>query len=109
MAISYDTVKSVLGDDPAMEPTFNAVSPYLPVVKRLGKDGLDILLNGLRTQDWERIDRELYEKMTEDERDALSAEVLKDAREAVKAAHESDRNWRDDLLRLTLAIVLTVV
>lgn len=109
MTTESTTLLDAVLTDPAMKSTHDVVSPYLPVLRRLGKDGLDAFVNGARTQDWERIDRDLYEQMTEDERDALSSQVLKDARAAVKAAHESDRQWRDDLLRLTLAIVLSAV
>jgi hypothetical protein len=109
MAIEYSALKETLGDNPSMEPTLAAISPYLPVLKRLGKAGLDVFVDGVRNQDWSRIDRELYAEMTEDERDALSAQVLQDARAAVKAAHEADRQWNQDLLRLTLAIVLSFI
>lgn len=109
MAIDFETVKALAGTNPAMKSTFDAVGPYLPVLKRLGKDGLDVFLDGVKNQDWDRIDRELYAKMTEDERDALSADVLKAARDAVKLAHEADREWQGDLLRLALSLVLSLI
>lgn len=109
MAIDFDTVRVLVGNDPSTKATLDVIEPYFPILKRLGKAGLDIFISGVKNQDWERIDRELYAQMTEDERDALSTQVLKAARAAVKAAHEADRQWNEDLLRLTLAAVLAFI
>jgi len=111
MAIDLNTLEGLVDFDanPGMKAVLDAIEPYFPVLKRLGKEAVDIFLSGLRNQDWARIDRELYAKMTEAERDALSAKVLLDARTAVKAAYEANRQWQQDLLRLTLGLALAVI
>ena len=55
------------------------------------------------------MDRALYEEMTESERDALGADVLKAARSVVKEAYEANRLWQEDLLRLTLGLLLSAI
>ena len=111
MAIDLNALKGLVDFDanPGMKSILDAIEPYFPVLKRLGKSAVDIFLAGLRYQDWARIDRDLYAEMTEAERDALSAKVLLDARAAVKAAYEANRQWQQDLLRLTLGLALSVI
>ena len=111
MAIDLNALKGLVDFDinPGMKSVLDAITPYFPVLKRLGTSAIDGFIDGLRNQDWARIDRELYAKMTEAERDALSAKVLLDARAAVKAAYEANRQWQQDLLRLTFGLVLSVI
>jgi hypothetical protein len=87
----------------------DVIEPYFPALKRLGTDAVTRFLDGALQQDWARVDRELYADMTEDERDALSASVLVDARQAVKAAYESSRQWSGDLTKTLLSVVLSLV
>ena len=87
----------------------DVIEPYFPVLKRLGTEAVDKFLDGALQQDWTRVDRDMYTAMTEDERDALSATVLGDAREAVKAAYQSSRKWRGDLMKTLLSVVLSLV
>jgi len=87
----------------------DVIEPYFPVLKRLGSQAVTRFLDGASQQDWERVNRELYAEMTEDERDVLGAAVLADARKAVKEAYESSRKWQEDLTRILLGVVLSVV
>lgn len=110
MALDLDLLKTFVDlDDPAVKATYDAIEPYLPVLKRLGKSALDTFMDGLIQQDWARIDRDLYAQMTEAERDALSSQVLTDARRAVHEAYEASRSWKDDITRLLLGAVLSVI
>lgn len=87
----------------------DVIEPYLPVLKRLGSQAAERFLDGALQQDWTRVDRELYAGMTEDERDALGAAILVDARKAVKAAYESSRKWQGELMKTLLSVVLSLV
>jgi len=109
MPIDLDFAKSLVGDNDQLRNVLDIIEPYLPALKRMGKAGLDAFLSAVRQQDWQRIDRALYESMTEAERDALGSEVLKDAREAVKLAYESSRQWQEDLLKLAFGLLLSAV
>lgn len=109
MPIDLDLAKSLVGDNDQLSNVLDIIEPYLPALKRMGKVGLDAFLAAVRQQDWQRIDRALYESMTEAERDALGGEVLKDAREAVKLAYESSRQWQEDLLKLAFGLLLSAV
>jgi len=111
MAIDLVALKGPVdfGANPGMKAMFDAITPYFPVLKRLGTSAISSFIDGLRNQDWTRIDRDLYAEMTEAERDALGAQVLLDARAAVKAAYEANRQWQQDLLRLALGLLLAVI
>lgn len=109
MAIDKAAMETLVGFDPRMSAAYAAISPYLTVLKRLGKQGVDAFLDGARQQDWARVDRALYEGMTEAERDALGAQLLKDARNAVRLSYESNRLWQEDLLRLVLGLLLSAI
>ena len=95
--------------DPEIKTVYDVISPYLPVLKRLGNAAVAAFVDGLKQQDWTRIDRELYEQMTEDERDALSSQVLANARCAVHKAYEANRQWKDTITRLLLGVVLSLI
>jgi hypothetical protein len=99
----------MVGNDDRLSLAFDVIEPYLPVLKRMGKAGVDAFLDAVRQQDWARVDRALYEQMTESERDALGDDVLKAARTAVKDAYETNRLWQEDLLRLSLSLLLSAI
>ena len=109
MTIDRTTLGALVGDDDRLSLTFDVIEPYLPVLKRMGKAGVRLFLDAVRQQDWPRVDRALYEQMTESERDVLGDEVLKAARTAVKDAYESNRLWQEDLLRLLLSLLLSAI
>ncbi len=109
MPIDLAAAKLLVGDNDQLSSALDIIEPYLPILKRMGKSGLDAFLASVRQQDWTRIDRALYEAMTEAERDALGGEVLKKAREAVKLAYESSRQWQEDMLKLAFGLLLSAI
>ena len=109
MPIDIVEMGKFVGDDDRLSLAFDVIEPYLPVVKRMGKSGLTQFLDAVQHMDWARIDRALYEAMTESERDVLSDDVLKVARIAVKDAYETNRLWQEDLLRLAFGLLLSAV
>jgi hypothetical protein len=83
--------------------------PYLPAMKRCGTATFNTVVEAIGSQDWSRVDRELYEHMTEDERDALSAQILQDARKSLKRVYETRRTYKSDLLKAALGIAVSLV
>lgn len=96
-------------DDPAIEAVVDLVGPFMPVLKRLGKDGLEAFMNNSSTGDFTRVTTELYEKLTEDERDQLSDAVLADAQKAVNDAFRERRDLQQQVLRVAMAVALSLV
>ena len=109
MPIDFAAAKLLVGDNDQLSSALDVIEPYLPVLKRVGKAGLDAFLSAVRQQDWQRVDRALYAEMTEAERDVLGGEVLKDARATVMRAYESNRQWQSDLLRLMFGLLLSAI
>lgn len=108
MAVDRNAV-SELSQNGNSSVVLAAIEPYFPILKRLGSAAVERFLDGVMQRDWARINRELYAEMTEDERDALSAAVLADARKAVQKAYESSKKWQSDLVQILLSVVLSVV
>lgn len=105
-----DTVLNLIGgEDSGTSEVLAVVRPYLPALKRLGKAAVDTFMDGVKQRDWQRIDRELYASMTEDERDALGAQILADARAVVAKKYETNRNWQEDLTRVLLGLALALL
>jgi hypothetical protein len=95
--------------DPGTAAIVDLVEPYLPVLKRGGNKTFGEFVSALLNRDWTRIDRALYEDMTEDERDQLSQAVLADARAAVAKAYEMRRRFKDDVSSVLMGLLLTLV
>ena len=93
-------------DDSSTVAIVDLVEPYLPVLKRSDKGILSDFCSALENQDWTRIDRALYEEMTDDERDLLGTAVLKDARAAVAKEYELSRRWKNDLFNVVMGLLL---
>jgi single-stranded DNA-specific DHH superfamily exonuclease len=110
MAIDRDTLAEIIDlDNPTIKAVVDAIEPYFPVLKRMGEAALGDFLDALKGRDWSRIDRALYASMTEDERDRLSEQVLRDARAVVDDAYETKRTFKDDLLRVSMGILLSFI
>lgn len=107
--INLEAFTSLMGEDSGMNETLAVIRPYLPALKRLGKAAVDTFMDGVKSRDWDRIDRELYATMTEDERDALSDQVLSDARAVVQKKYETSRHWQEDLTRVLLGVALSLI
>jgi hypothetical protein len=93
--------------EPEVKAIIDSITPYLPALKRCGTAAFNQFVDALGSQDWSRIDRALYEHMSEDERDKLSSQVLKDARADVKRAYETRRTYKTDLLKAVLGIAVS--
>jgi hypothetical protein len=91
---------------PEVKSIIDSITPYLPAMKRCGTAVFDMVADALGNQDWSRIDRTLYEHMTEDERDQLGSQILKEARAAVKRTYETRRTFKTDLVKALLGLAV---
>lgn len=108
--LNNDILSSIIDlTEPTNSSMVSALAPYLPAMKRCGMATFNTVVEALGSQDWSRIDRELYVHMTEDERDALGAQILKDARKSVKCAYETRRTFKQDLLKVAMGIAVSLV
>lgn len=109
MNIDLEAVGAVIDlVDPKVKSVFDVVVPYLPALKKAGKTGVDMFMGAATSGDWDRIDRELYEHMTEDERDALGAAVLAEARKAVQSELDQSE-LPGQICRVMLGIALALI
>ena len=101
-----DTIKALGLTDSKYAELATVIEPYLPALQRVGRPAIDRFMELLLARNWQRIDAELYEHMTEDERDALGKAVLRETREALRTRYSTLRTWRQDILHLLLAVVV---
>jgi len=94
--------------NPEVKAIVDSIAPYLPAMKRCGTTAFNQVVEAMGSQDWSRVDRTLYEHMSESERDSLSSQILKDARQAVKRAYEARRTYKTDLLKAALGLAVSL-
>jgi hypothetical protein len=112
MEISLDTVKKFVDlDDPGDEAIVDAINPFLPVINRLGKDAIDSFTTNVFENggDFTAVTTELYEQLTEDERDVLSAAVLQDAQAAVRQRFQEKKEFQAKLFKIAMSVALTAL
>lgn len=108
--LNNETLSSIIDlTVPENSSMVETLAPYLPAMKRCGTATFNTIVEAIGCQDWSRVDRELYGHMTEAERDQLSAQILKDARQAVKRAYETRRTYKTDLLKVAMGIAVSLV
>lgn len=76
------TIADIISN-PKLMAIAEVITPYLPGLQRMGQEFIDDVLVSAVLGDWQTVDRKVFEKMTEDERDKLSMQVLQQAQEAV--------------------------
>jgi len=97
-----DILEKLEGDQEAIK-LLPLIQPYLTVLSREeGKDKVDKFMNLFIKQEWQDLDSWLWPKMTDDERDALSAQVLDAARKTVDNLHLSDKIMKKVALKILM-------
>lgn len=81
-----DSLLEQLGNNENVKIVVETLRPFFPVLKRESEELVDEFIDFVVKGEWTEVDRLMWEKMTDDERDQLSQEVLSEARDAVDAA-----------------------
>jgi hypothetical protein len=102
--IRLDELLDVLED--SGKEVLGILKPYLPALGRVGEDVYEGFLKHLFNADWTKIDRLMYEHMTEAERDELDQEVYKDAYYATAAKYRRKELIKEVLTKVAIRIAI---
>jgi len=98
-----------LASDPQTQSIVMALSPYLPVFKRLGMEFYEDVIANAASGNWTRADELMWPKMTDDEREALASNVLNEARDAVDRSFDRETLLKETVLRITMSLLMTLL
>ncbi len=104
-------ISDVLGsiaNDPRTQAIFTTLGPYIPAIKREGIKFYNDVISYAVEGKWTELDEMAWEKMTNEERNALSDQILSDARDAVDNELARKQFARELILKL-VGILLTLV
>lgn len=107
--ISIDDVIAALENYPEAQMLVKVVRPYIPLIMR---EGTHVYMDFIRyaTQgQWVELDRAMWEKMTEDERDKLSEQILLDARRVVDNQYRRNKLAKEIGVKITTSLLLALL
>jgi len=107
MAFDWDQVLEVAED--SGKELLDLLKPYIPALKREGKEVYEGFLKHLFDADWEAIDRQMYEHMTPEEREVLDSQVYKDAIQATRAKFRQKELVREVMFRVSLRLLMVAI
>lgn len=85
------------------------LKPYIPALKREGKEVFEGFLKHLFDADWDSIDRQMYTYMLVEEREQLDRQVYLEALQAARSKFRRKELVREVLFRICLRVLMTVV
>lgn len=85
------------------------LKPFIPVIIREGESFMSQVIDCAACGDWTQIDKIAYEKMTEDERDDLSSQILSDARDSVDREFARNVRVRKILFQVATRLLIMVI
>ena len=95
--IGIDSLIAALSNYPEAQVLIQTIEPFIPLIMREGTGVYNDFISYAVDGKWTELDEEMWAKMTEDERDKLSDNILQDARIAV------DNQYQRNLLARQMA------
>lgn len=107
--MDISTLLTTLQAQPQVSVIVEALTPFLPAIKREGQEFASDLITTITHSDWSEVDALAWSKMTDDERDTLSNQVLKDARVAVDAEYERKTLARQIAFKVATSLLTSLL
>lgn len=107
MAIDWDQILDVAEENG--KELLDLLKPYIPALKREGKEVFEGFLKHLFNADWARIDQHMYAHMRPEERDVLDSNVYKQSLQAARAKFQQKELVREVLFRVCLRLLMTAI
>jgi len=103
MAIDWTQFDAVGSD------MLDLIKPYLPALAREGPDVFEGFIKNLINKDWGAIDKDMYARMTPEERLELDKQVIGDAYKAAQARYRQIQLSKEILLKVVIRLALTAI
>ena len=107
--MNIDLIINALEMHPEVQMLLKTIRPYLPVIVRGGQTVYEDFISYAVEGKWTELDQKMWGQMTEDERDALSSQVLVEARRAVDNQYERDKLAKQTALKVASALLLAIL
>jgi hypothetical protein len=95
--ISIESIIDALSNHPEAQTLIKTIQPFIPLIIREGSVIYEDFISYAVEGKWTELDEAMWAKMTEDERDQLSDQILQEARVAV------DNQYQRNLLARQMA------
>jgi len=107
--MDINTIIAALASHPQMQMLLQTIQPFLPVISREGQSLYDDFISYAVEGKWTELDSAVWEKMTDDERDALASSVLVEARQAVDNQYGRNKTAKEVALKVATSILLSLL
>lgn len=101
---SLNSITGAIGMD-----LITALQPYMSTLAREGQVVYDEFIQHFLNKDWARVDALMYARMTQDERDKLSAQVTANVRQAALDSIERATLTQEILLKVLIALCTSFI
>jgi len=98
-----------LQSHPQVQLLVSSIQPYMPVIMREGEDFYEDFISYAVKGKWTELDDAVWSKMTEEERDKLSNEVLIEARKAVDNQFRRNELAKEAAFKVATSLIKTML
>lgn len=99
----------LIKNDPKIASIIDILKPFIPIIKRHGIDVYNDVVKYAINGEWTELDKVMWSKMNDEERDALSTQILSDAREAVDREFERRKTAREVAIKLATTVLTSLL
>jgi hypothetical protein len=103
--MDIDLLIAGLQAHPQVQLLLSTIRPYLPVIIREGESFYNDFISYAVEGKWTELDESVWTKMTEEEKDALSNQVLIEARESVDNQFSRNKTAREVAFKTATSII----
>ena len=104
-----DLLPGIISDNEDLMGMITVLLPYLPALKRIGKEQVEIIIENILKENWPEVDAVLMAAMTEAELDQMAAESKRISFEAASASFKRNKLAMDVLVRAAIGMLIVVV
>ena len=107
--MDIDLIIAALKAHPQIQMLLQAIQPYLPVIMREGESLFSDFVSYAVDGKWPELDRAVWAKMTQEERDKLAATVLEEARDAVDNQFRRNKEAKKAAIQVATALLTALL
>lgn len=107
--MQIDLIIAGLQSHPQVQLLIQTIRPYIPVIIREGQDFYEDFISYAVEGKWTELDQKAWSKMTEEERDELSAEILAEARDAVENQFRRNKLAKEIAFKVATSLLSTLL
>ena len=107
--ISIDMLIASLANYPEAQVLIQTIEPFIPLIMREGVNIYEDFISYAAEGKWTELDEAMWEKMTEDERDKLSNQILQEARRTVDNQYQRNLLARQMAFKIATSLISVIL